>query len=349
MNKLKKKMIAVLSVFIFLLQLFVGMSVTAEDMGYKNVALGANTITNSEYSASYAAEKLVDGIYSTNYSATASVLYADAVTIPDNDKYVVIDLGNQYNIYGMKIYSRRDTDQSASHRSNWIVQGTNDPSLQTWTTIDTISYVGEFGSVWELNFDEPIQYRYIKPGTVQSNGKMNAVALAEAEIYGEKAVLDSASMLMNDIDENSSEYNHVNFVTALKIIEPVSKNDFGRDYLLTRKECAKIISLCINNQTGILVSENESFFDDVDKSSEFAPYINICKLRGIVAEAQNFEPDRYIYVQEFVKMIICAMGYESYAQFEGGYANGYMKIASSLDILPRGISPYDNLTRVNAA
>ena len=345
-----KRIISTLTVFILIFNMNILVNAVDVGKGFRNVALEAKTVTNSEYSQTYTASKLVDGNYYTNYSSTPEKLYADAPVIPGNDRYVIIDLGAVYNIYGMKLYSRRDGQQAVSDRSNWIVQGTNDPSFQTWTTIATIDYVGEYASAWELALDEPVQYRYIKPGSVRTNGTLSTVAMAEAEIYGEKALTDgSVQKSFEDIGKNFLDYNAANFVSALDIISPVSSDKFGKDYLLTRKECAKIISYCRNDLTGVAPGEDDAFFNDVDKGSAYAPYINSCLLFGEISATENFEPDRYISVQEFIKMLLCAMRYEDYAQIKGGYPNGYLKLANSLGILPSGLNPEDNLRRLEAA
>lgn len=47
----------------------------------------------------------------------------------------------------------------------------------------------------------------------------------------------------------------------------------------------------------------------------------------------TFEPDKYITIQEFIKMTITLIGYKPKAEVQGGYPHGYLMTADALGLL----------------
>lgn len=70
-------------------------------------------------------------------------------------------------------------------------------------------------------------------------------------------------------------------------------------------------------------------FDDVDSDGELAFAIENALRMGIIAEDEGFYPEREITYSEANKILVCALGYEVYAQNKGGYPTGYNAVASS--------------------
>lgn len=322
-----------------------------DDILYKNIAVGKNVITNSRYSDSYHERNIVDGSYTTNYSATGSVFFNDAPVVPRNSQYAIIDLGALYNIYNIKLYSRADVDNKA-HRTNLCIQATNDPTFQTWTTIASSDYIGDFKAVWRVDFEEALQYRYIKPSMVNADGSHGALALAELEVFGEKAVSSaSTSSTFDDITIGDRCYNAVNLVSQLGIMNRSDENikSFGRNMLITRAEACKIIALSMGNMYIPSGEFTGYIYEDVSHETDCAEYIKFCKERGIVSDADKFNPDRYVTAQEFIKMLLSAMGYSTVVEGIGTYPSNYIKAANDIKIIPSGCVMTESLTREFAA
>ena len=58
--------------------------------------------------------------------------------------------------------------------------------------------------------------------------------------------------------------------------------------------------------------------------------VMIAKGLGLIDEAKSdaFSPDESIKPEDFIKMIICLLGYKEAAEAKGGYPVGYLRIAS---------------------
>ncbi len=82
-------------------------------------------------------------------------------------------------------------------------------------------------------------------------------------------------------------------------------------------------------------------FQDVNQSHWAFGLIETVAKAGIMngVSATEFRPDDYITVEQLVKCIVALLGYEAKAQYYGGYPNGYMRVASELDILD-GVNAY---------
>lgn len=102
--------------------------------------------------------------------------------------------------------------------------------------------------------------------------------------------------------------------------------------VITRAETTKALCAALGvNPEGA----TEQRFSDVDSSHWAYKYINALADMKIVASTENnlFEPDREATINEVVKMLVCALGYEHKANAIGGYPDGYIQTASSLGLM----------------
>lgn len=73
-------------------------------------------------------------------------------------------------------------------------------------------------------------------------------------------------------------------------------------------------------------------FEDVQATDEFYSYIKTVTDRGImvgVSETQ-FMPDSPMTYMQFLKVILCMMGYRDMAEMQGGYPSGYISVAGNI-------------------
>lgn len=131
---------------------------------------------------------------------------------------------------------------------------------------------------------------------------------------------------------------------ALDIISLNSYGTFDNDAEMTRADfaavCGKILDI---NQT---MTADCMYFTDVTPDSWFAYTVNQLTERGVISEAEDklFNPDRSVSLNEAVKMLVCLMGFNEYAQLNGGYPDGYMKVASEQELLD-GVGSGDVFTK----
>ncbi len=118
---------------------------------------------------------------------------------------------------------------------------------------------------------------------------------------------------------------------GLGIITGYEDGSVKPDSTVTRAEMAAIIlRMLANNST----STYQNIFTDVAASHWAASTIQTASALGIINGMGDgtFVPDGNVQYEQVAKMIVCAMNYKDTADYYGGYPNGYLKIASDLDI-----------------
>lgn len=98
-------------------------------------------------------------------------------------------------------------------------------------------------------------------------------------------------------------------------------------------------AVCVYNMFKLNGAADEEKFIDLDKNHFAYNAANALCALGYVngTSSEFFAPDSYISVNEAVKILVCALGYGSYANLNGGYPAGYSSVAARLGIA-RGIS-----------
>ncbi len=111
---------------------------------------------------------------------------------------------------------------------------------------------------------------------------------------------------------------------------------FGPEKDITRAEFTKMIVYMLGY--GDLKTKITQF-DDVAEDHWANPNIKVAYDLGIVNgyDASTFKPDSPVTYEQALKMVVCTLGYQSFADQQGGYPQGYISQASSLQ-LTDGIS-----------
>lgn len=120
---------------------------------------------------------------------------------------------------------------------------------------------------------------------------------------------------------------------ALGIISFNSYGTYDNDAEMTRADFAAICGKILNiNET---MTADCMYFTDVTPDSWFAYTVNQLTERGVISESEDklFNPERSVSLEEAVKMLACLMGFNAYAQINGGYPDGYMRVASEQELL----------------
>ena len=124
----------------------------------------------------------------------------------------------------------------------------------------------------------------------------------------------------------------VEVLSALNILEGRGNGDFALNSKVTRAEMAAIICRAKNAENNAIATTD---FSDVAADHWAAGYIGWAAAEKIVNGRGNgtFDPDADVTINEAIKMIICAMGYEWYVENKlGGYPTGYARIAGAYKI-----------------
>lgn len=118
---------------------------------------------------------------------------------------------------------------------------------------------------------------------------------------------------------------------GLGIITGYEDGSIKPDSTVTRAEMAAIILRMLANSS---TATYQNIFTDVDASHWAAGTIQTASGLGIINGMGDgtFVPDGNVQYEQVAKMIVCAMNYDDSAKYSGGYPNGYMKVASDLDI-----------------
>lgn len=92
------------------------------------------------------------------------------------------------------------------------------------------------------------------------------------------------------------------------------------------------LTLLVNLITKTTPFGTDSDYSDISKGSELSYCAYYANNLGIISDSESFYPDSYVSVNEALKMIVSALGYNQLAMLGGGYPVGYLKIAANLDL-----------------
>lgn len=145
--------------------------------------------------------------------------------------------------------------------------------------------------------------------------------------------IPSYAVEYSDILPDSPFEESIELVTELGLMKGYDDENFGEMDIVTRADfISTVVPLSGIDNLGI--SAYSGIFYDVPADSEYAPYVVTAYNLGLVSpnESGFFYPDRPISRYEALKVLVCLLGYKAKADVSDGYPNGYLKIASDLDI-----------------
>lgn len=156
-----------------------------------------------------------------------------------------------------------------------------------------------------------------------------------------------------DVESTASYAQAVQELSALDVISGYEDGTFGPDKLVTRAEITKMIVDALAERSSAEASTESTKFADVSADHWAKGYINQGVANGFIAGMSDteFDPDANVTYVQAQKMLVSAIGYETYAQAQGGWPTGYKTYAASLDITKgiSGITDSTELTRAQVA
>ena len=153
-----------------------------------------------------------------------------------------------------------------------------------------------------------------------------------------------------DVESTASYAQAVQELSALDVISGYDDGTFGPDKLVTRAEITKMIVDALAERSSAEASTESTKFADVSADHWAKGYINQGVADGFIAGMSDteFDPDANVTYVQAQKMLVSAIGYETYAQAQGGWPTGYKTYAASLDIT-KGISGIKDSTEPTRA
>lgn len=119
--------------------------------------------------------------------------------------------------------------------------------------------------------------------------------------------------------------------TALGIISGYEDGSVRPESNVTRAEMSKIILTMLNITS---MSKYQNNFTDVSESHWAADIIQTAQETGIINGMGDgtFAPDGNVTYAQIATMLVRAMNYTMDAEYNGGWPNGYMKVANTADL-----------------
>lgn len=126
-------------------------------------------------------------------------------------------------------------------------------------------------------------------------------------------------------------------LSSLGVISGYDDGTFGPDKLVTRAEITKMIVDALKEGSSASASKNTQKFNDVTAGESghwAAGYINQGVTDGWIAGMGDgtFAPDANVTYVQAQKMLVAAVGYDTYATAKGGWPAGYKLYANQLEV-----------------
>ena len=158
----------------------------------------------------------------------------------------------------------------------------------------------------------------------------------------------SAFAAFPDVDASASYAGSVDALTALGIVNGDENGKFNPDNSVTRAEFAKMVVESMGEGNAAASSTTTKFTDAANHWA--AGYIEVGVSKGFINgyDDTTFGPDDQVTYAQAVKMLVAAIGYDTYASKQGGWPSGYLAYGSSLDII-KGVTGVTNDTALTRA
>lgn len=144
--------------------------------------------------------------------------------------------------------------------------------------------------------------------------------------------------------QETPSYENYYFLKNIGLLEGVDGKFNNLSENVTRAEFVSVaIKIAVAANEGVW----EAFFSDVPESHWAAEAIYAAVSRGLVSKTDKFNPDDIITLEQAYKIVVSALGYGEYAEFNGGWPIGYTMQAKILK-LGSGVKSNGELTKYDA-
>lgn len=198
---------------------------------------------------------------------------------------------------------------------------------------------------------ETLQKTKTKREDLRMNKNLKKVISAAAALTLSASSFAAFAVNFPDVDSTASYAQAVQELSALDIISGYDDGTFKPEGLVTRAEITKmIVDARGEGKTAAASAGTTKFADSVDHWAK--GYIAMGVTDGFISgyDDTSFGPDDNVNYVQAQKMLVAALGYDTYAQAQGGWPGGYKLYANSLGIT-EGVTAADEdqLTRAQVA
>ena len=147
----------------------------------------------------------------------------------------------------------------------------------------------------------------------------------------------AATPSFTDVADTANYAEAVNTLAALGIVTGYEDGTFKPEDNITRAEVTTMVVAAINATEQAEGMMGTTQFSDVqDEATRWASgYINVGVANGFIsgfAEDGTFRPSENVTYAQIVSMLIRALEYEDYADYLGGWPNGYLSLGQSTGV-----------------
>lgn len=137
-----------------------------------------------------------------------------------------------------------------------------------------------------------------------------------------------------DVSKDASYAEAVTVLSSLNVMIGDEKGNFNPDKILTRAEATALIMRVKGLASAADGAKGATAFSDVAADHWASGSINLAYQSGVVVGMGDgtFAPESEVLYEQFVKMLVAALGYEPQVSTLGGYPTGYLVIASQKNI-----------------
>lgn len=150
--------------------------------------------------------------------------------------------------------------------------------------------------------------------------------------------------------ESETQKEDFGFIYSFGIMQWGTIEGFDRQYI-TRAEAAQIIVNILRMKNSKSYSAKQDFLDVNMEHWAYNP-VRLCRDYGIINGYSNgmYYPEELITYEQLIKFFVSVLGYSPLVNENGGYPDGYIKVAKDIGILNNVDIEYkDYATRINAA
>lgn len=346
--KIKFRIIASLLAVFMMLPVCSGFALQEE---YINVALYKPVTASGEFE-DYTADLAIDNLNTNKYHT-----YWDSGE-SEGSSWFRIDLGVNYLIDRLEI----EAPGKASSFGGFEVRASKTEDFYSY---DVLAKCGDSfqGSIWQADLEPENSYRYIMfvkdSGRVQvgefrvlvKNTSISQGMFEEtAEILELMPFAEDGSYITFSDIAGTGFAKPVNFLSAFQIMRGYTNGKFMPNESITRAEFVATVIRAMGNK--VTKTTGERYYGDVPADHWAFDAINTATSMGLIngVEDKVFAPEENITGVQALKIICMALGYAELVEYNGGYPDGILSVASDLKLISYVTSGVQNpITRGEVA
>lgn len=144
--------------------------------------------------------------------------------------------------------------------------------------------------------------------------------------------ISSHTSVFMDVSTADLCYGAIERVYQRGIISGTGGGNFSPNTVLTRAQAAALICKLLDHADQ---PQRKTKFSDVPRTHWASGYILFCAENGLLKGYGDgrFGPDDEVKLKQFAKLLISVIGYGDFAEYRGGYPEGYFRVACEIGVM----------------